>query len=106
MSGGYNGFPMREALRLTRDKPMTKPSGSEAKTPFEVRECKHGVEISSTFQPKLFELLTVEEAEDLAHQLLDAAREHRMNAEDYEDIHDDPAYREYVAAKMAGELDR
>ena len=60
--------------------------------PFEVHECKYGVEIhynsdtpacpGSIARIMYKELLTVEEAEDLAHQLLDAARESRMNAED------------------------
>jgi hypothetical protein len=57
--------------------------------PFEVRECNQGIDIhwrTSDHHGRdyhIYELLTVEEAEDLAHQLLDAARERRMNAEDY-----------------------
>lgn len=51
---------------------------------FAVNECKYGVEIISCSDDVSFsELLTAEEAENLAHQLFDAAREHRMNAEDY-----------------------
>ena len=59
--------------------------------PFEVKECKYGVEITLTKginypgPRSMMELLTVEEAEDLANQLFDAARERRMNAEDYND---------------------
>lgn len=82
MSGGYTGFPMREALRLTRQREETMSKL------FEVRECEHGVEIkvakdhccggSSYIQ----ELLTVEEAESLAQELLNAAQDVRRKKDE------------------------
>ena len=56
-----------------------------------VSERTQGVEVQAEYSAggtvyTIAELLTIQEAEDLAHQLLDAARECRMNKEELRDL--------------------